>query len=202
MLTLFAALALQDVVFPDKPAGEIAATPEAIAKLAAALGSDDHQAREDATVRLFWAGEPARDALKKVAASDDLEASTRAKGVLKLLDALAALKPVDVKFKVRGYCMAGSIEDPEALGGYAKSDNLSRALRPGMAKGKTGLCLIAEPDAIATFGKTHRGMRVSLANPTDKELWVNASDSRLDLVQQAMDDKGQWQDVEYLPGSF
>ncbi len=48
--------------FPARPAGEIDASEEAIARDIELLGADEGAVREAATLRLFWIGEPARAA--------------------------------------------------------------------------------------------------------------------------------------------
>ncbi len=61
---------------PAKP------TKEQIARLIAQLGNDDFEAREEATKKLWEAGDVAEPALQEAAKSDDAEVSRRAKDLL------------------------------------------------------------------------------------------------------------------------
>ncbi len=127
----------------------------------------------------------------------------RAGRVLRMLDRLAALTEVNVRFKVRGYCHAGTRKtDPNAAGGFGPSKNLPRPLTPEIAAEAGAVQVVAEPDTLTVFGKSHRGMRVLLVNATDAGAWFDASDSRIAVLQEAQDEDGQWKPIEYLPQSW
>lgn len=186
--------------FPPRPHGEIDPSADGVARQIARLGSENQADRDDAAVRLFWCGEGAREALKAALANPDAEVAHRAKQVLALLDARAALKPVNVRFKVRGYCHAGSeTEDDEALGDFWKSPNLPVPVPEGTAD---RLSLLVDRDSLVVFGRKYLGVRVTLANGTAKEVAIEASDSRIGLVQEAKDEEGEWKPIEYLPQSW
>lgn len=105
-------------------------------------------------------------------------------------------------YMLRGYCYAGSdIKDEQALGGFGVSDNMPRKITNPAAL-KTGTWyLLAEPEVVMPQGK-QQGMRLTLVNATGKPLAFSACDSRLSIVQEAIDDKGVWRSVESLPSSF
>ncbi len=108
---------------------------------------------------------------------------------------------VNVNYMLRGYCFAGSRPDKDAFGGYGGSDNLPRKLSD-LTVGREGkLSLIALPDEVVPFGKSHQGFRLILVNRTDGEAQFAASDSRLPIVMEAMDRDGRWRPIEYLPSS-
>lgn len=192
----------------DRP-GPVDASPEAITKAVADLGSDLFADREAATLGLYRIGEPAREALTRAAESIDPEVKARAGQVLRRLDVVKSLKEVNVKFMLRGYCLAGSeIRDTEALGGFYKAPNGPREIpegmefRPAGGEGREEWYLLALPDDVTVFRKEHRGMRLLLVNPTKEVVPFSASDSRLNIVQEAKDGKGEWREVEYLPSSW
>lgn len=191
----------------ETPDPSLDRSPEGIAKAIADLGSDEFVRRDAASRHLFQIGEPAREALVRAAESTDPEVKTRAQQVLQRLDVIKSLKEVNVSYKLRGYCRAGSpIEDPQALGGFASSENNPRpmpsVLPAGGAASEEGWYLVALPDDITVFAKDHRGMRLLLVNPTKETIPFDASDSRLSIVQEAKDERGEWQEIEYLPSSW
>jgi hypothetical protein len=112
----------------------------------------------------------------------------------------APLEPMDVKVKLRGYFLAASGEkDTKALGGFAPSANLPKRLDQVVPQ--RALSLIAAPDEVAEF-RGKKGFRVMLANTSRKTASFEASDSRLNIVREALDRQGQWRAVEYLPQSW
>lgn len=112
------------------------------------------------------------------------------------------LKPAEFEVKLRGYFLAASdMEDESALGGYAKSDNASRPIEGNLEAPRSGVYLQVLPDETRAFAETYRGMTVRLVNGTDEPVWFSASDSRLDIVQEAEDAEGRWRAIEYLPSS-
>jgi hypothetical protein len=111
------------------------------------------------------------------------------------------LKPINLKFMLRGYCYAGSRPDKEALGGYGRSDNAPK--RSTTQQSKSGsVTLLALPNETVPFAKSYRGFRLLLINGTKSELALSASDSRIPIIQEALDSKGQWRPIEYLPESW
>lgn len=112
------------------------------------------------------------------------------------------LKPVDVKFMVRGYCLAGSRVDQQALGGFGKADNSPKKIESSELGKADAISLVAVPDEAAPFAKTYQGFRLLLLNRTKTEAPFAASDSRLSIVQEAQDANGKWLPVEYLPSSW
>jgi hypothetical protein len=105
-----------------------------------------------------------------------------------------------VKFMMRGYCYAASqAEDSKAMGGYGKCSNFARRVRAD-SKGK-GLFLLAQP-GVSVRSANPPGMRVVLVNQTEDMLAFSASDSRLEIVQEARDPNGDWRAIEYLPSSW
>ncbi len=112
------------------------------------------------------------------------------------------LPPLDSNVMLRGYCSAGSRADPQALGGYGTSDNHPRRLKDTGIGQNGALRLVALPTDIAPFGQSHAGFRVLLVNRTPSEVALPASDSRVSIIQEALDAKGRWRAIEYLPESW
>jgi hypothetical protein len=115
----------------------------------------------------------------------------------------AEMKPARFEHMLRGYCYAGSrIADPDALGGFGPSDNFPIPMPEGVDVKAGTLALVAVPDTPAIFRGTYAGMTLYLVNATREVLPFHASDSRLSIIQEAQDEKGEWRPVEYLPSSF
>lgn len=113
------------------------------------------------------------------------------------------LKDLDVDFMMRGYFYAGSkVLDQNAPGGFGTSDNFPKAIEPAMNVRRGEISLVAEPGEEVAFGEKYRGMKVLLVNATQEEVAFSASDSRLYIVQEALDRDGKWKPIEYLPASW
>lgn len=103
---------------------------------------------------------------------------------------------------LRGYCYAGSkIQDEQALGGFGISNNMPKSIVSDNAK-SSGVCyLLAQPTVVTEFAGT-KGMRLVLVNATKDIIAFNACDSRLNIVQEAKNESGNWEPIEYLPDSW
>jgi hypothetical protein len=113
------------------------------------------------------------------------------------------LQNLSVDFMTRGYFFAGSrIVDKDAPGGFGPSDNFPRAIAPGMKVPEGQLSLVVLPDEESVFAKKYRGLKVLVVNSTTDTVGLAASDSRLNIVQEALDRDGQWKPIEYLPSSW
>jgi hypothetical protein len=114
----------------------------------------------------------------------------------------AELLPVNVLHMLSGYCHAGSrVEDSKAPGGYWASDNFPTIFEPQQELRQGEVYLTVDP-LPAAFEQQHQGITLRLVNGTDRRVAFRASDSRLSIVQEAREDKGQWREIEYLPQSW
>ena len=113
----------------------------------------------------------------------------------------ADLPPLAVHFMLRGYFHAASpVRDSEALGGFWRSDNLPRVIDFDVPS--ESVILLALPDETTLYNSSYSGFRVVLANATKDQLILNAADSRLRIVREALDSEGKWKPIEYLPSSW
>jgi hypothetical protein len=114
-----------------------------------------------------------------------------------------SLEDLKVDFMMRGYFHAGSrIEDKQALGGFGTSQNFPKAIDAKMSVSQGEISLIATPDEAAVFAEKYKGLKVVLVNGTNERVGFPASDSRLSIVQEALDRGGKWKPIEYLPSSW
>jgi hypothetical protein len=114
----------------------------------------------------------------------------------------ADLTNVNVSFMLRGYCLAGSRVDKQAIGGFGQSDNAPKKVTAPNIGRDGQLALVAFPQKAVSFAYKYRGMRMLLINRTKREVEFPASDSRISILQEAQDSKGDWKPIEYLPFSW
>ena len=113
------------------------------------------------------------------------------------------LEDLNIDFMLRGYFYAGSkVEDKNALGGFGTSQNFSKAIESNLNAPQGKVSLVALPDEVTVFAEKHKGMKLLLVNATNEQAAFPASDSRLYIVQEALDTDGKWKPVEYLPSSW
>ncbi len=118
-------------------------------------------------------------------------------------DPVAELQPSNFAHQLGGYYGAGSkIIDEDATGGFAQSSNFPRKIDDSIKNQKEEVYLLALADSATAFGHTYKGMELRLINGTEKQQDFGASDGRLFIIQEALDETGEWKPVEYLPSSW
>jgi hypothetical protein len=101
------------------------------------------------------------------------------------------------------YCLAGNAApDPEALGGYARCDNLPKRIDPADASLREGVYLEVVGPGKEPFAGRFDGVEIRLVNNGRERLVLPASDSRLRLFQEARDADGEWKPLEFFPRSW
>jgi hypothetical protein len=110
---------------------------------------------------------------------------------------------VKVDYMLRGYFYAGSAIS-EGLGGHAGSRNMPQPIGDIQSDlaATEGLHVLARLDEDRPFSKHYDGFRVIVANASPQPMRFAAQDSRLDIVHEALDPKGKWAPIEYLPNSW
>ena len=112
---------------------------------------------------------------------------------------------LNIKYMLRGYCYAGSQLNPGDLGGFWKSNNMPVNFPSFYIPKTKSIELIAYPEVKGDFesieGK-YEGLTLVLANPTDKDVKMSATDSRLSIVMQAKIEGEEWRNIEYSPRSW
>jgi hypothetical protein len=101
-----------------------------------------------------------------------------------------------------GWYGAGSkITDEKALGGFGPCGNFPKKCANDFPGTRGQLTLIAYPAEIVDVGQ-RKAMLVRLVNRTEKVAEFSACDSRLYIVQEALDRTGQWKPLEKFPETF
>jgi hypothetical protein len=110
------------------------------------------------------------------------------------------LDSVNIDFQFRGGCYAySSSKNAVASNGEAHSDNL-----PGKTDDsfpRQGLYLVINQKEFSKIDTAFLGCKLYLVNTTDTAIKLEASDSRLYIVAEALNDKNGWTPVSYLPSS-
>jgi hypothetical protein len=105
------------------------------------------------------------------------------------------------KIQIGNYAAGSPIHDDQALGGFASSGNMPQRITDDMKYVRGRLQLIAQPQANESVSGGG-GMRLLLINATAEQVALQATDSRLAIVQEAKDESGNWQAIEAAPSSW
>lgn len=113
---------------------------------------------------------------------------------------IKGLDSVNIDFQFRGDCYAySSAKNAEESNGEAHSDNLPKKVNKSFLR--QGFYLIINKDESVKIDSAILGCKLYLVNTTDSLIKLNASDSRLFIVAEALNDKNEWTPISYLPSS-
>lgn len=114
------------------------------------------------------------------------------------------LKPLNIDYKNRGYFYASSapLEAAAGFGGWGVSDNLYQAITEKNPLPGNTLSVVLKPAEKIAIAQKISGFALYIINSTNDTIFFNAQDSRLNMKLQALDKKGEWRDIEYLPSSW
>jgi hypothetical protein len=113
-----------------------------------------------------------------------------------------SLEEVNIDYMLRGQVyVCSSIEDKDAPGGFGGSGNRARKINGQSGLSNNGFFLQIDTTEDVAIGQKYKGYRLYIANRSDSIVKLRASDSRLSAVIEVFV-KGQWQPIEYLPGSW
>ena len=111
----------------------------------------------------------------------------------------------NIDYMNRGYFYANS-DKTEGLGGWGKSDNYAKDIIPkeiaDKASLKDSIVMWIDTENVVPLAKRYKGRYVFVSNVSDREIELDAQDSRLYAKMQALNQEGKWQDIEYLPSSW
>jgi hypothetical protein len=117
-------------------------------------------------------------------------------GVASLIPAGCGSEKQDVP---RGwYCAGSKLTDEEAPGGFGPCDNFPKKCTNDFPGTKGELSLVAYPAEVADFGK-RKAIVLRLVNRTEEVAGFSACDSRIYVVQEALDSTRQWKPLEQFP---
>ena len=104
----------------------------------------------------------------------------------------------NIDYMQRGYFHASRANTghPSSYGASPQEISMKRDFLPGT------LSIIVRPNEETIIDDHLKAFRTYIANTTKDTLIFNAQDNRLYLKMQALNSKGEWQDIEYLPDSW
>lgn len=120
-------------------------------------------------------------------------------------DSSLRLTDLNVDYRLDGYFYAYSIEnlvERRFSMRNAELDNYPRQVSTANAFPAQVFGIRVETAARDTFEKSYHGRRIEVFNTTADTIHFDAQNSRLYMKTQALDLKGNWQDVEHLSGSW
>lgn len=112
------------------------------------------------------------------------------------------LKPLQTCYMRHSTYAVGSRIDANALGGFARSDNMPRKNSTEDPPIGKSLLLIVDPQHPVPFqaypgAYPFQGLRLRLINPTGQEVAIPAMDSLIPLICEALDETNTWKPIEY-----
>jgi len=113
---------------------------------------------------------------------------------------IKGLDSVDIDFQFRGDCYAySSAKNAEESNGEAHSKNLPKKVDKSFPR--QGFYLVINQNEFSKIDSAILGCKLYLVNTTDSLIRLEASDSRLYIVAEALNEKKEWTPISYLPSS-
>lgn len=132
---------------------------------------------------------------------------------MKRVSILAALLPscflavaqtnqdLNVNYMLQGDLhVKSSIEDTLALGGFGKSNNLPKKYNGNLMLPDKKLSIQIDTTQAITIKQKYNGYKLFIVNQSDTITKLEASDSRIDVIAEALL-QGTWKPIQYLTGS-
>ncbi len=117
------------------------------------------------------------------------------------LQEIIQLDSVDVNFQFHGRCYAySSNKNAIPSNGEAHSKNFPKNIDESFPK--AGFYLVINSDEYIRVDSTKLGCKLYLVNTTDSLIKLAASDSRLSIVAEALNEDNLWQPITFLQSSW
>jgi hypothetical protein len=111
------------------------------------------------------------------------------------------LDSVNIYYQIRGHCYAySSKKNAEPSNGEAHSSNLP--MKNNNSFPNHGVYLLINETEYTPIDSVYLGCKLYLINTSDELVTFKASDSRLYIVAEALNDKNEWMPISYLPSSY
>jgi hypothetical protein len=115
---------------------------------------------------------------------------------------LKQLTNLNIDFMNRGYFYAYSKPNKNDIGGFGSSENIPQNITSTGNFTPNTLSVSVQTKIKDTIFGDCNGITVFIANTSKMKIDFNAQDSRLHMKVQALNSKGEWKDIEYLPSSW
>lgn len=110
---------------------------------------------------------------------------------------------LNIDYMSRGYCYARSMSGRNNTGhGYSDDRNYPKRIQANQNFAPKSLSFILDSTQGTLFFERYAGLTLCLGNTSRKSIFFNAQDSRLYMKMQALNNEGDWLDIEYLPSSW
>jgi hypothetical protein len=113
---------------------------------------------------------------------------------------ISKLDSLNINFQLRGNCYAySSNKNAQESNGEVHSGNLPKMVDNKFPR--NGLYLVINENEQIKIDSTILGCRLYLINTSDSLTEINASDSRLNIVAEALNENKKWSPISFLPSS-
>ncbi len=113
---------------------------------------------------------------------------------------IEGLDSANIDFQFRGDCYAySSAKYAEESNGEAHSDNLPKMVDKSFPR--QGFYLVINQSELIKIDSAILGCKLYLVNTTDSLIKLDASDSRLYIIAEALNENKVWTPISYLPSS-
>jgi hypothetical protein len=110
------------------------------------------------------------------------------------------LDSININFQFRGDCYAySSAINKIESNGEAHSNNLPKSIDSTFPR--QGLYLVINQKELTKIDNKLLGCKLYLVNTSDSLIKLNASDSRLYIIAEALNEENEWTPISYLPSS-
>lgn len=108
---------------------------------------------------------------------------------------------LNVDYMVRAYCYAfASDKGPTMV--EVDSQRMSRTGAIALQLPSGEMSIRVDTSIASLFAGAYAGITAFVYNTTSDTVDISVQDNRLYIVTQALDEKGEWQDIEYAPSSW
>lgn len=110
------------------------------------------------------------------------------------------LDSLNINFQLRGNCYAYSSDrNAQESNGESHSNNLPKMVDDNFPR--NGLYLLINEKEKIQIESTNLGCKLYLINTSETLAEINASDSRLNIVAEALNENNKWRPISFLPYS-
>ncbi len=113
----------------------------------------------------------------------------------------AQLKKLDTKDQIDGFCYAyNSAEYAIPSHGEAHSSNIAKPIPDNFPS--SGFYLMLNENELTNYSNTYLAHKLYLINSTEEKILLDAQDSRLSIIAEALDKDNQWTSITHLEPSW
>lgn len=111
--------------------------------------------------------------------------------------------PLNIDYMNRAYCFAASDNNKSSkIGDSSQGVQIARPISQGIYKSADIPEVRIDTNQQKVWGNLYKGYGFTIANPTSDTLYFEAQDNCIEVVLQAKDKDGHWNDIEYQPSSW